>query len=759
MADNTERIEILLRARDRDLQRALDRSNRLISRFERDAGNSSNRASRNIERAMQRASAAIVGVASGLAAAAIGQFTSGLGAAVRGVAAIGDEAKRSGLGVEVFQQLTFVATQSRIPVDALIDGMKELNLRADEFVTTGGGSAAEAFGRLGLSAAELTEGLKEPDKLLLEIIGRMEDLDRAAQIRVADEVFGGTGGERFVELISQGEDGIRQLMDRAHEVGAVLDQEMIEKAAEIDRRFGEMTTRIGYFFKNATVNTADVLVNLTRIAEEAASVSEVFDDINQAQGLLGEQGVEALASDPGLIDLNADALARLRQEYVNITQDVEAFARVLEEASARARQYGYQDVANDLFKVSAAFRDASRELRDGTINADEFEAVVSELVTSADAALSSIEAIDRADFQQAISGVGVLSGALATAAQFARNLRANLPGANPGGAVTAPTGRSAAPPNNLREYFSSDAPPGSSSALAPSASRRPRTRPNDIDFGMPPLETGAGAGPADGGGGGGGGSSRPSEWAREVESLTREIKRLEAEAASFLLAAEYGRELGDAAEYARKRAELLVAAQESGREVTAELTQEIDDLARSYVEAAESAEVAEEALDRMRENAERGTEALADMFTGILDGSKSAKEALSDLLIEIAKVQLRQGIARLVGGLPGVGLLGSVLGGARQFGGPVAAGVPYLVNERTPNSEVFVPGRGGAVLSVPQAQAALRGQSRQAGGAVDIRLHVPPGVTVQEVDQRAAGVSVRVVESYMKRSTEARRRS
>jgi hypothetical protein len=41
--------------------------------------------------------------------------------------------------------------------------------------------------------------------------------------------------------------------------------------------------------------------------------------------------------------------------------------------------------------------------------------------------------------------------------------------------------------------------------------------------------------------------------------------------------------------------------------------------------------------------------------------------------------------------------------------------VPYLVNEHTPNSEVFVPSRSGAILNVPQAQAALRGAA--GGGA------------------------------------------
>ncbi|SDF06923.1 hypothetical protein SAMN04488105_1121 [Salipiger thiooxidans] len=105
--------------------------------------------------------------------------------------------------------------------------MKELNLRADEFIVTGKGPAAEAFARIGLGAAGLERKLEAPEALLLEIIGRMEDLDRAAQIRVADEIFGGTGGERFVELLARGEDGMRAMMQEAREMGLVMEAELV----------------------------------------------------------------------------------------------------------------------------------------------------------------------------------------------------------------------------------------------------------------------------------------------------------------------------------------------------------------------------------------------------------------------------------------------------------------------------------------------------------------------------------------------------
>src|SRR5690606_37067640 len=134
---------------------------------------------------------------------------------------------------------------NRVGVDALVDGFKELSLRADEFIVTGGGSAAEAFKRLGYGAEELNQKLQNPNELFAEIIGKLQGLDRAAQIRISDELFGGTGGEQFVQLIGQGEAGIRSTIQAAHDLGAVMSSETIEKAAELDRKFHAVSTTVG----------------------------------------------------------------------------------------------------------------------------------------------------------------------------------------------------------------------------------------------------------------------------------------------------------------------------------------------------------------------------------------------------------------------------------------------------------------------------------------------------------------------------------
>lgn len=60
----------------------------------------------------------------------------------------------------------------------------------------------------------------------------------------------------------------------------------------------------------------------------------------------------------------------------------------------------------------------------------------------------------------------------------------------------------------------------------------------------------------------------------------------------------------------------------------------------------------------------------------------------------------------------------------RASGGPIRAGVPYLVNEQTPRSEVIVPSAGGYVLTRAQAEAAISGR----GGDGPTSITVPVAV-------------------------------
>lgn len=96
---------------------------------------------------------------------------------------------------------------------------------------------------------------------------------------------------------------------------------------------------------------------------------------------------------------------------------------------------------------------------------------------------------------------------------------------------------------------------------------------------------------------------------------------------------------------------------------------------------------------------------------------------------------LAQGIGALFGGGGGAAGWSKITGmlGARALGGPVMAGTPYMVGERGP--EPFVPAVNGRILSVQQAQQAIRGGG---GGPVFAPVINMPGADSAAVSRMAS---------------------
>ena len=230
--------------------------------------------------------AMIGGFVSGLAAGGLAGFVTQVHDIAKGVAEIGDQARTAGLGIKEFQQWKYAAEQNRIGLDVMIDGFKELSLRADEYVATGKGSAAEAFQRLGMSPAEVKERLKNPSELMLELIDRTRRLkDTAAGIRIFDELLGGSGGEQFVRLIEQGRDGLTGTLHEAEAVSDFLSDDMVRSAEEVDRAFNRIATTVGTALKRAVVEAYNALVAFKSLWDgiEASSASGLQARLSQLE--------------------------------------------------------------------------------------------------------------------------------------------------------------------------------------------------------------------------------------------------------------------------------------------------------------------------------------------------------------------------------------------------------------------------------------------------------------------------------------------
>ena len=132
------------------------------------------------------------------------------------------------------------------------------------------------------------------------------------------------------------------------------------------------------------------------------------------------------------------------------------------------------------------------------------------------------------------------------------------------------------------------------------------------------------------------------------------------------------------------------------------------------------------------ENAiERGKDEMVDFFTSILTGAKSAKDALADLLLQMAEVQIQKGLLGLFDAVPALGNVAGLLGSALTI--PSFAGGGYTGSGMMRGG---LDGIGGSLamvhpneLIIPEKMMAGMG-----GGTININL---TGVSGDDAVRRA----------------------
>ncbi|SEB41041.1 hypothetical protein [Rhodobacter sp. 24-YEA-8] len=656
---------IKLEAQTRNLQRDFARANAIQARasrqMEQKAKQSADQIAKTYEGMGSRIGAVFKTRMAGIAGTVAGIGVAGGAAAIQrqvgALADLGNEAKRAGIGVEAFQEWKFVAEQNRIGIDALTDGFKELHIRAGEFFLDGTGAGAEAFKKLGYSAEELKEKLKDPSDLMVEILGRLGKLDQASQSFLLEEIFGGAGGEQFSALLGQGEAALRQTMQRARETGSVMDEQLIRKAQDLDRRWNELTTTVGNWFKGFAVGAADTVAGLVGIRSE---VDALLQDEGRARTILGNEVYNRIQESKRLSEDQKRAIGDLAGAMQSTIPVARQMASVFTGIAATMRESNPQ-LASDLDAPAGNMEALVFQFENGMIEADEFQAKMGDLIADARTSTAELTKIDDVGFATVIGGLEKLAEMLGFVAQKGREARASLPAG-----VTTGTPIQGGADANMPPTFDSYMP------TSPRPGARPENWQADMDGdGIPDaLQDDKGAK----GGKGGGGRSQ-GEFARAVESLNRERAALEAEAVALIAAKEAGTEYGDALEYARTRAELLNAAQQAGKQITPELTAEIDRLAQAQVQAGNAADKAAKDLEQVQERGKRGAEALTDVFMSVLDGSMSAEEALGQLLLQMAKVQAQKALMGMFEGTGVADFVGGLLGFAD--GGFTGAGGKY----------------------------------------------------------------------------------
>lgn len=249
-----------------------------------------------------------IGVGAGAAlAAATSAATFAVKRAIDEADRLSKAAQKVGIPTEVLSELKFAADLSGVAFESLQQQLGRL-IKTQTEAAQGSGRAAEVFKALGLSARDASGELTKTPDLLASIADRFKSLpDGALKSQLAVELFGRAGRD-LIPLLNGGSEGLKQFSDEARRLGVVVDTETGRKAEE----FNDQLTRVQAALEGAALSAASKLL---------PALTQTNGPLDKLVGLLKDPGFQEGFSTLITGALNAAAaLARFASEVANVVK-------------------------------------------------------------------------------------------------------------------------------------------------------------------------------------------------------------------------------------------------------------------------------------------------------------------------------------------------------------------------------------------------------------------------------------------------------
>ncbi len=175
-----------------------------------------------------------------------------------------------GVTTKALQELRFAAETVDVPAATLDAQLKALNSTLGALQTgVGDGKIRKAFEELGISQSAIA-GLHDASELLPLLADRISKVgDHAAQVQIAKKLQ----IEDLLPMLQLGSDGLATMMNRAEELGTVLDDTTIQSAAALNE---EMRIADERFKTAGTALSVHFIPALTELKTAAADAIQEF---------------------------------------------------------------------------------------------------------------------------------------------------------------------------------------------------------------------------------------------------------------------------------------------------------------------------------------------------------------------------------------------------------------------------------------------------------------------------------------------------
>lgn len=189
--------------------------------------------------------------------------------------------ERTGIGVEALSQLKYAAGQSDVEIDQFEVGIKKMGKTIGQ-ASIRSEASVKALRHIGLTAQDLIN--LKPEKAFELIADRLRSIPNAFQRSAAAQEIFGKQGTALLPMLNKGSAGIKELMQRADQLGLTMSSQDAEAAKELH----EAMTSLWATLKGAAVAIGAALApSLTKLAKNAGDVvGRVVNWIKENRGLI-----------------------------------------------------------------------------------------------------------------------------------------------------------------------------------------------------------------------------------------------------------------------------------------------------------------------------------------------------------------------------------------------------------------------------------------------------------------------------------------
>jgi hypothetical protein len=582
---------------------------------------------------------------------------------------------RLGISTEQLSAWGYAAEQSGTDLESLTGALGKFSKTVAAAADTGS-RQSELFAALGISIKDASGNLRDVEELLPEVANAFRSIENdTTQTALAMELFGRSGAE-LIEFLENGSDGLSELGAEARSVGAIISGETAQAADEFNDEIAKLRATVNGLFSQLAQELLPELTKLVKEFRESAKEGNAF-------GVSVKEVASAISGLVGWIKDGSEVGASFRRSMDGLTQTFTALYEMASKLAnldfsgffnnAKRQADGIRQFFSNAFGDQADFSGVTATVQGnraanarGGSNRPETGGSSPQLLASVNKFLAGSENAGKAASK-------ALSGADKEASRLKETYDSLTASMEQQIAMFGKTGEEA----KLRYEIES----GELIKLTQAQKDQLLVLAEQIDTQERLSELQGAADEA---------VKRESEAFAENTKANKE----------FIADMEFELALIGMTNEAREKA---IALRYLNADATEEEVRRVGELVDAQIKAAESAE--------MWDGIQRS---LADGMFDAITGAESLTDAVRNFFDEVANMLLRATLEKLSkqitdafsatantqsggGWRAAIGnFFSTAFGGARANGGPVTAGVPYLVGERGP--ELFVAPKSGGII-------------------------------------------------------------